>query len=276
LSNGGEQVALQFAEPLDTAILRFDYSASWYPTTDGQGASLSIVDPQLDFRHWSRAESWQATAPSPGRAPGENIPGDLNGDGLVDASDIDRLCVAIHSQEAGFDLNGDQQLDLTDLDYLVKNILQTTYGDSNLDGIFNSADLVLTFAAGQYEDNVPGNSSWQDGDWNCDGEFSTQDLVVAFQEGGYVAAAQPVVNASLASLAAATAPPGRQVEVTPRDTTATTDTPPARRGQPLEPQVVAAIWATAASESRSDSHVGAGENWLDELAEGFFRRARSI
>jgi hypothetical protein len=61
-------------------------------------------------------------------------------------------------------------------------------GDSNLDGRFDSGDLVLVFQAGQYEDAVAGNSSWAAGDWNGDGEFTTADLVLAFQLGTYVAA----------------------------------------------------------------------------------------
>jgi hypothetical protein len=192
LSNGGEELILQFADPLETAILRFEYGAGWQPSTDGQGASLSVIDPAaLDFRHWGRAASWRATLPSPGRAGGQGLPGDLNGDGVANAADIDRLCQAIDDNESTFDLNGDQVVDRGDLDYLIKNLFQTTHGDSNLDGLFNSADLVQIFAAGEYEDTVAGNTTWAEGDWNCDGEFDTQDLVVAFQEGGYVSASRP-------------------------------------------------------------------------------------
>jgi hypothetical protein len=62
------------------------------------------------------------------------------------------------------------------------------YGDANLDGIFNSSDLVQIFQRGQYEDGRTGNSGWAEGDWNCDGEFNSSDLVLAFQTGGYTAA----------------------------------------------------------------------------------------
>jgi hypothetical protein len=54
-------------------------------------------------------------------------------------------------------------------------------GDSNRDGFFNTKDLVDVFIAGEYEDDVPGNSTWEEGDWNGDGDFNTSDLVVAFQ-----------------------------------------------------------------------------------------------
>jgi hypothetical protein len=63
-------------------------------------------------------------------------------------------------------------------------------GDSNLDGLFDSRDLVLIFQAGEYEDLVVGNASWADGDWNRDGDVTSADLVFAFQAGNYLAAAE--------------------------------------------------------------------------------------
>lgn len=58
-------------------------------------------------------------------------------------------------------------------------------GDSNHDGIFSSSDLVAVFSAGEYEDGVDNNSSFEEGDWNGDGDFDTADLVFAFQAGNY-------------------------------------------------------------------------------------------
>ncbi len=58
-------------------------------------------------------------------------------------------------------------------------------GDSNRDGVFDSGDLVQVFSAGEYEDLLDNNSSWEDGDWNGDGDFDSSDLVLAFAEGGY-------------------------------------------------------------------------------------------
>jgi hypothetical protein len=58
-------------------------------------------------------------------------------------------------------------------------------GDANLDGLFNSTDLIQVFQAGKYEDEIVGNSSWTTGDWNWDDEFDSGDLVAAFQAGGY-------------------------------------------------------------------------------------------
>ena len=57
------------------------------------------------------------------------------------------------------------------------------YGDANLDGKFNSSDLVQVLASGKYEDDIAGNSYWTEGDWNSDGDFDTADLIVAFSGG---------------------------------------------------------------------------------------------
>ncbi len=58
-------------------------------------------------------------------------------------------------------------------------------GDANRDGVFNSSDLIAVFRSGEFDDDVRGNSIWEDGDWNGDGEFDTSDLVLAFQDGNY-------------------------------------------------------------------------------------------
>ncbi|MCA9199174.1 MAG: hypothetical protein KDA87_16630, partial [Planctomycetales bacterium] len=112
--------------------------------------------------------------------------GDLDGDSLINANDIDLLCRAVNSGfDPRFDLNGSNSVSLADLDALVRNILGTTYGDSNLDGVFNSTDLIRVFQAGQYEDQIEDNSTWATGDWDCDREFDTSDLIRAFQLGTY-------------------------------------------------------------------------------------------
>ncbi len=64
-------------------------------------------------------------------------------------------------------------------------------GDSNGDGVFNSADLVYVMQFGEYEDLIAGNSTFEEGDWNGDGDFTSSDLVHAFAFGSYVSAARP-------------------------------------------------------------------------------------
>ena len=81
-------------------------------------------------------------------------------------------------------------ISLADYEFLISQVLMVIPGDANLDGLFNSSDLVVAFQQAQYEDQIPNNSGWASGDWNCDGDFTTSDLVVAFQSGSYVAASQ--------------------------------------------------------------------------------------
>ena len=69
--------------------------------------------------------------------------------------------------------------------FWVHELKNTYYGDANLDGEFDSADLVQVFEANEYEDDIPNNSGWADGDWDGDREFTSQDLVLAFQDAGY-------------------------------------------------------------------------------------------
>ncbi len=113
--------------------------------------------------------------------------GDLTDDGRVDQQDIERMCLALQQGDSQFDLTGDGLTDHADLDVLILVGLDTSYGDANLDGRFDSGDFVLVLQAGEFEDDVRGNSGWSEGDWNCDGEFTTADIVAALQAGGYMA-----------------------------------------------------------------------------------------
>ena len=113
------------------------------------------------------------------------ISGDFNYDQAFDIHDLSILANNLGSSEPRRDLNKDSIVDGTDRDIWVHEIANTYYGDANLDGEFNTADLVSIFNFAQYEDDIAGNSSWETGDWNLDGDFTTGDLVLAFQDGGY-------------------------------------------------------------------------------------------
>lgn len=123
--------------------------------------------------------------------------GDFNGNGQLDTADIDQLDVAIRggSHPAKFDLNGDAKVDGADQRVWVIDLKKTYFGDSNLDGEFNSGDFVNVFQRGEFEDNIAGNSSWEDGDWNSDGDFTSGDFVTAFQDGGFEAGPRAAVAA---------------------------------------------------------------------------------
>jgi hypothetical protein len=134
---------------------------------------------------------------------GERLPnlseGDVDGDGFVGQEDIDAFCRAVRAKNPWFDLTEDRRVDEGDLWRFVANVFGSIPGDANLDGQFDSSDLLQVFVAGQYEDGDADNSVWATGDWNCDGDFSTSDLVAALQSGAYAA------NASVPSMVTAAA-----------------------------------------------------------------------
>ncbi|MCA9215707.1 MAG: hypothetical protein KDB27_21730 [Planctomycetales bacterium] len=112
------------------------------------------------------------------------VPGDFNGNGTIDAADIDLLSNQIRSEsyDADFDLVADGQVDSLDHEFWVNSLANTYFGDANLDGEFNSSDFTLVFAAARYE---TGPADWASGDWNGDGLFDSSDFVVFFKQGGY-------------------------------------------------------------------------------------------
>ena len=141
-----------------------------------------------DYTVWTDTITYTAMA---------GLAGDFNFDGVVNDADIDILNVAIRSNsiDLDFDLNRSGVVDQDDQLFLVRELLNTFIGDSNLDGEFNSADLVSLFQLGEYEDGIPMNSSWKEGDWNGDSEFDSSDLVFSFQTDGYEKGPRKIANA---------------------------------------------------------------------------------
>jgi hypothetical protein len=144
LGNAGERIRLD--GPAGEPILDFEYSDLWYPTTDGEGNSLVIVDPLAPRDGWSLAQSWSASAAlygSPGFIEGETPqggwqrPGDATQDGSLDLSDAIRTLIVLFMgsgdpmpcagelPETGgnlvvFDVNGDQKVNITDPIHLLQ------------------------------------------------------------------------------------------------------------------------------------------------------------
>ena len=122
------------------------------------------------------------------------VAGDMSFDSIVDDSDIDILAAEIRngSQSITYDVNEDGNVDYDDIAHLVFGILDTSFGDANLDGIFDSQDLVIMFQAAKFENPLAEAAGWADGDWNSDGLVRTSDLVLAFQAGKFSVAANPL------------------------------------------------------------------------------------
>ncbi len=108
---------------------------------------------------------------------------DLNNDQIVNGQDVDLLSAAIQTGaiDAVFDINDDQQVNQRDLTVLVEFELNSRLGDVNLDGQFDSSDLVLLFQTGKFETNQL--AQWTEGDFDGNGRFDSTDLVNALSVG---------------------------------------------------------------------------------------------
>ena len=88
------------------------------------------------------------------------------------------------------DLDGDGDVDVLAAAYADDKIvwyenLLPLPGDANRDGRFDSNDLIQALAAAEYEDDIDGNSTWDEGDWDGDGNFTSDDLILALATGNY-------------------------------------------------------------------------------------------
>jgi hypothetical protein len=119
--------------------------------------------------------------------PGATPTGDFNENGVLDIADIDDLTaqVAGGNAPASYDLNGDAVVDGNDIQVWIKDLANSWVGDANLDGEFNSSDLVAVLASGTYEANV--DAVWSTGDFDGDARTTSGDLVAALADGGYEA-----------------------------------------------------------------------------------------
>ena len=194
LNNNGDRITLQrpgeppLNEPNRIPYLQedevlYDDQTPWLSATDGTGRALVRI---ALTQYGNDPTNWRA-----GDLPTSLVSltsGDVNGDGQVDANDINRLFEEIRSPapNLNLDLNADGQVNADDRDELVEVLLGTSFGDANLDGVFDSHDLVLVSQAGLYENSTPSMAEWQTGDWDGDGKFTSQDVVFAFQRGGFV------------------------------------------------------------------------------------------
>jgi len=68
LDNSGENIKL--IDGLGNTILDFEYNDSWYDITDGEGYSLTLIDPTAETNTWSDSTSWRASKYT-GGTPGE-------------------------------------------------------------------------------------------------------------------------------------------------------------------------------------------------------------
>ena len=150
-------------------------SGSWMTDDNHVSASYRIGFPPDTENRFNSFGFRVAGIPGPSRI------GDFNGNGLLDAGDIDMLAHGI--QAPALDLTGDGVVSQEDRTFWVHNLADTWFGDASLDGEFNSGDLTAVLQGAKYELGV--DAGWADGDWSGDGKFNSRDLVSAFIDGGY-------------------------------------------------------------------------------------------
>jgi hypothetical protein len=86
LNNGGERIELE--DPLGRTILNFRYGDGWRRITDGDGYSLTIIDPNNgDPNSWGRKDSWRASA-YVGGSPGWDDRGIVPNPGAIVISEV--------------------------------------------------------------------------------------------------------------------------------------------------------------------------------------------
>jgi len=121
--------------------------------------------------------------------------GDFDGDGDIDADDIDALAAAIQasSTDLTYDMDGDGDVDLDDHAFHVHNLVDTAlgegtgteFGDFNLDGMVSILDL------GALGDGYGTGTGWASGDANGDGSVGILDLGFLGDNYGYDGSAIP-------------------------------------------------------------------------------------
>ncbi len=209
LDNDGENVELFRPGPAGSLILadRVDYNdaAPWPTLADGTGPSLSKTAAASygnDPINWTNGPD----DGTPGSANGSTVPGDVTGDGLVNAADIDAVHVAINagSTNLAFDLDGSTVVDTADATFLIETILGTRRGDANLDRSVNRTDASIV--ARNY--GHAGTPAWAKGDFNGDGNVGVADVAIAQANMGFVAPPSPAASPSPSAPAAVIAAAG--------------------------------------------------------------------
>ncbi|MHC4562200.1 MAG: S8 family serine peptidase [Planctomycetota bacterium] len=102
---------------------------------------------------------------------------DFSGDGSVDNLDIDALYANLGNP--AYDLDGDGDADTADVDVLIHDILNTEYGDANMDGLVDATDLAI------FKASFGGNGLWAEGNFNGDSLVDITDLAILSANFGF-------------------------------------------------------------------------------------------
>jgi hypothetical protein len=95
----------------------------------------------------------------------------------IDVQQVDAVCALVQSGSRLADFDRDGITDGRDRNWIFSDLLDLHVGDVNLDGQFDSSDLVAVMQRGRFQ-AYDGDSGtrWSEGDWDGDGDFDADDL----------------------------------------------------------------------------------------------------
>ena len=155
----------------------YDDLSPWPTDASGSGNAIHRTAPVF---FGNAGASWIAGAASPGAVDfSGNVAGDLTGDGLANAADIDRLFDAVRAGTAVtyYDLDVSGTVDQADVTFLMETYLGTLPGDANLDGSVDGLDFNI------WNDHrfQACNKSWANGEFSGDGAVDGTDFNIWFE-----------------------------------------------------------------------------------------------
>ena len=106
----------------------------------------------------------------------DDIEGNLNHDGDVNAEDIDLLFANLSSADPTFDIDHDGDTDRSDIDTLLMNVMEKRFGDTDLDQDVDIQDFDTTTR----HFNPEGQNtfySWSQGNWDGDDDVDISDIL---------------------------------------------------------------------------------------------------
>ena len=146
-----------------------------------------------------------------------------------------------------FDLTGDGQVNSADADYLVRNLLGTNYGDTDLDYDVDTSDL--TKAIMNFTGAGGSGKSWSDGDTDGDNDVDTSDLTKAIMN--FTGALAAAASSSVVLV-------GQQVQTLESEGTLSGN----------QSRLINSETAETALENRSRSAVDAFYQWWGDRSQG--------
>jgi hypothetical protein len=221
-ADGDALTAVLVSEPENGTLALSPNGSFVYHPADGFTGEDHFIYQAVDTSSAASNQTTVTITVQPTEAP--SPPGDFNGDQVIDAGDIDLLMAAVGPQAAApapgmptsetetpewlamFDLNSDSVIDRHDVDFLVNSMLETTYGDVDLNGQIGLADLARLHANFGHT-----SAGWADGDVTGDRLVDRTDVALLASNLGYVRGFTPPASpaAAVAQAIVPVARPGR-------------------------------------------------------------------